>query len=214
MTVVSLRKASTPASPVHFLGTITALTEEGRFAVVDDEGVAWACRRAASCLLQPGVGDTVLVSGPDSARAYLIAVIEQADASASRIEAPGNVTLGASGNGQVTIASATQLLLRSDDTLALKAGRGECDVGELRLTARSAQAAVGSMRLIGKVFESVADRIVQMARQSLRLTDEVDQVRAGHVDYKATETLRLHGQHAMVTGKELVKVDAAQIHMG
>ena len=34
------------------------------------------------------------------------------------------------------------------------------------------------------------------------------------MDYKASETVRIHGHHTMVTGQELVKVDAAQIHMG
>jgi hypothetical protein len=64
------------------------------------------------------------------------------------------------------------------------------------------------------VFEVVADRIVQMARNALRLVEEIDQVRVGHLDCKATETVRIHGNHTVVTGKDLVKVDAAQIHMG
>ncbi|MNT91215.1 hypothetical protein D3C72_2322770 [compost metagenome] len=64
------------------------------------------------------------------------------------------------------------------------------------------------------MLETVADRIVQMARNTLRLVDEIDQVRVGHLDCKATDTVRIHGQHTIVTGKELVKVDASQIHMG
>ena len=123
-------------------------------------------------------------------------------------------TFAPSGNGRVTIASASELRLRSEKRFVLKTEEGECEIGELRLVTRSVQAAAGSVRLVGKVFETVADRIVQMARQTLRLTDEVDQVRAGHMDYKAGETVRIHGHHTVVTGQELVKVDAAQIHMG
>ncbi|WP_426391068.1 DUF3540 domain-containing protein [Variovorax sp. R-27] len=214
MSVVSLRKASKLTAPVHFQGVVAALLPDGRISVDDEQGAVWVCRRAASCLLKPASGDTVLVSGPDSARAYLIAVIEQADASSSCIEAAGDVTFASTGNGRVTIASTSELRLRADKRFVLKAEEGECDIGELRLVTRSVQAAAGSVRLVGKVFETVADRIVQMARQTLRLTDEVDQVRAGHMDYKASETVRIHGHHTMVTGQELVKVDAAQIHMG
>lgn len=214
MTVVSLRKASNPVAFAHFLGAITSRMPDGRWTVDDEQGVTWVCRRAASCLLQPAVGDTVLASGPDGARLYLIAVIEQADTSASRIDAAGDVTFAAVGSGSVTLASASQLNLRADERLAISAEHGECNIGELQLTTRSVHAVVGHARLVGKVFESVADRIVQMARQTLRLTDEIDQVRAGHIDHKASETVRIHGHHTMVTGKELVKVDAAQIHMG
>jgi hypothetical protein len=55
---------------------------------------------------------------------------------------------------------------------------------------------------------------VQMARSALRLVDETDQVRAGHLDMRAQESVSVHGKHVLMTGKELMKVDAAQIHMG
>jgi hypothetical protein len=39
-------------------------------------------------------------------------------------------------------------------------------------------------------------------------------VRAGQIDMQASRTLRLHAKNTLVTSKELVKVDAEQIHMG
>jgi hypothetical protein len=190
MSVVSLRKASKLTAPVHFQGVVAALLPDGRVTVDDEQGAVWVCRRAASCLLKPASGDTVLVSGPDSARAYLIAVIEQADASSSCIEAAGDVTFASTGSGRVTIASASELRLRANKRFVLN-------------------------RLVGKVFETVADRIVQMARNDAAHRDEkLTSPACGHMDCKASETVRIHGQHTMVTGQELVKVDAAQIHMG
>jgi hypothetical protein len=53
-----------------------------------------------------------------------------------------------------------------------------------------------------------------LARSSFRLTEEVEQVRAGQIDMQAKETLRLHARNTLVTSKALVKVDAEQIHMG
>jgi len=220
MNVVPLRSAPADSTPVHFIGRLTAHMPDGQLEVEDDEGVAWMCRRAASCLLRPEQGDTVLLSGPDRFRVYLIAVIEQADLGTSRIEAPGNVTLG-SPTGTISIESAGNLSLRSGATLemkstqwAMQADEGNCRVDQLHVTAQSVDATVGRTRLVGKVLETVADRIVQMARNALRLVEEVDQSRVGHLDCKATQTVRIHGQHTMVTGKELVKVDASQIHMG
>jgi len=219
MNVVPLRATPDDAAPVHFMGRLTGLLPGGLLGVEDDDGVTWRCRRAASCLLKPEVGDTVLLSGPNSSRVYLIAVIEQADTSVGRIEVPGDLTLG--GGGAVLIESRTGVRLRSGEKLEissrewmLQAERGDCRVDEMRFTAQTCDATVGRVRLIGKVLETVADRIVQIARNALRSVDEVDQIRVGHLDCKATDTVRIHGKHTLVTGKELVKVDASQIHMG
>ncbi|MBT2333250.1 DUF3540 domain-containing protein [Variovorax paradoxus] len=220
MNVVALRAAPGEHTPVHFIGRLTGPLPDGQLGVEDEQGLAWSCRRAASCLLAPQPGDTVMLSGPDRFRVYLIAVIEQADASASRIDAPGHMTLGGA-EGSVSIESAGDVRLRSGGALDMRGERwdvqaetGHCHVDELRVTARTVDATTGRLRVVGKVFETVADRMVQMARNALRMVDEVDQVRAGHLDCKATQTVRIHGRHTTVTGKELVKVDAAQIHMG
>jgi len=220
MNVVALRTVSPESTPVHLMGRLTGLMPDGTLAVEGEDGVVWSCLRAASCLLKPEEGDTVLLSGPDRHRVYLIAVIEQADASASRIDVPGDLTLGG-GAGAVSIESSTNVRVQSGATLemasaqwTMQADEGHCRVNEMHFIAQSADATVGRLRMVGKVLETVADRIVQMARNTLRLVDEIDQVRVGHLDCKATDTVRIHGQHTIVTGKELVKVDASQIHMG
>ena len=154
-----------------------------------------------------------MLSGPDCLRVYLIAVIEQADPSASRLEVAGDLTLAAP-RGSLSIESEADLRLRSATALRMQADRAEASFAHARLTSEAADATIGRLRLIGQVFESVADRMVQMARNALRLVDETDRARVGHLDHEASGSMRLHGQHTVVTGQELVKVDAAQIHMG
>jgi len=220
MNVVPLRVASDASSPVHSIGTVRRLLDDGQFAVEDEAGGVRTCRRAASCLLKPQVGDTVLLSGPDSYRVFLIAVLEQAYAAVSRIEVDGALVLG--GNAHpVAIESEGEVRLRSGTRLAMSAGQwalqadtADCRTDELRFTAKSVEATAGTTRFFGKVLETVADRIVQMARNTLRIVDEMDQSRVRHLDCKASDTVRIHGRHTMVTGQDLVKVDASQIHMG
>lgn len=205
--------------PVHLIGSIEAAAVDGVFAVHCD-GRIWHARRAASCLLAPAVGDTVLISGPDRERVYLIAVIEQADPSRHRIEVDGDLTL-ATRSGAIAFDSAQDLHLKSaaalrleSETLALRADQAECVVDGMRYTGREVTATVGKTRLIGKVYEAVVDRLVQMSRNVFRTTDEVEHVRAGNLDYQAEQSARVHARYTMVTGDDLVKVDAKQIHMG
>ncbi len=61
---------------------------------------------------------------------------------------------------------------------------------------------------VGKVFEVVADRIVQMARNALRLVDEVDQVRVGHLGWQGNRRMDDSWSCTVVEGKDLVKVDS------
>ncbi len=84
----------------------------------------------------------------------------------------------------------------------------------MRYTGQDVDATVGRVRLFGKVLETMVDRAVQMARNAFRLVDETEQVRVGQLDIEATQTVRVHAQHTLVTGTDLVKVDASQIHMG
>lgn len=220
MNVVPLRVAPDASSPVHTIGTIRGLLPDGQFAIEDESGIARTCRRAASCLLKPQVGDTVLVSGPDSYRMFLIAVLEQADAAVSRIEIDGALVLG--GNAHpVTIESEGKVSVRSGGVLdmaaaqwAMRAGSADCRADDMRFTARKVDATMGTMKLVGKVFETISERVVQMTRSALRIVDEVDQSRVGHLDCKARDTVRIHAKHTMVTGEDLVKIDASQIHMG
>lgn len=205
--------------PVHLLGRVSGREQDGRYRVECD-GRAWHARRAASCLLVPAQGDEVLISGPDPSRVYLIAVTEQADPRHTRLEMAGDVVMG-SADGDVALESPRAVTLRGQDAVrvetaafSLQASDARCVTDRMRYVATEVQATVGMTRLIGKACEAVLDRLSTISRLSFRTTQEVEQVRAGTLDYEAEQAVRLHGEYTLVTGHELVKVDAKQIHMG
>ena len=161
MNVVPLRPGlATTATPVHFVGRLTASLPDSEFEVEDEHGESWRCRRAASCLLRPEAGDTVLLSGPDSARVYLIAVLEQVDSSVSRLDAAGALSIESPAG--LRLSSGAELQMRAAQW-NLQAASGQCRVDDMRFTGQALDATVGRLRLVGQVFESVADRVVQMA---------------------------------------------------
>lgn len=205
---------------VNAMGTVTGALPGGVYSVLCDGRQLLRCTRAASCLLRPAIGDTVLVTGPDANRLYLTAVAEQADASASRIDVAGDLTL-ASDRGAVRIESKTQVALRAEQGVEMAAPRlridaedAECHVGRLRYQGEEAEATVLSMRVIGRVYEAVVDRLVHLSKTAFRMTEDVEQLRAGRIDYEAAQIARVHGKNTVVTAKEIVKVDGSQIHMG
>lgn len=205
--------------PVHLLGRVVARGDDGRYRV-DCDGRPWTARRAASCLLAPEVGDEVLISGPDAARVYLIAVIAQADPGRARLELAGGAALKAA-DGDLALQSARAIHLRGGSAVRVDTGELElrardvrCVADRIRYVAAELQATVGTTRLVGKSYEAVLDRMTLMSRISFRTVEEIEQVRAGTLDYQAEQAARVHASYTLVTGGELVKVDAKQIHMG
>jgi len=213
------QRTSAEGGAVNALGSVTSALPGGLYSVESD-GRVLHCQRAASCLLRPEIGDLVLVSGPDAKRLYLTAVAEQADARTSRLDVSGDLTL-ASERGAVSIKSATRLSLQGRERLCMDtpqleidADTADCRVGRLAYQGEEAEARVLSMRVIGRVYEVIVDRLVHLSKTAFRMTEGIDQVRASHIDYQASEMARLHGRNTVVTAQDLIKADASQIHMG
>ncbi|MCY1523975.1 hypothetical protein D9M68_588890 [compost metagenome] len=144
----------------------------------------------------------------------------QADPARTEIEAQGELVLR-SRNGNVSLESAGEVALRGQGTVRVRAPEYTVEADEarhacvrMRVIAQQLHATVGETRLVGRSYEAVLDRLTLMARLSQRSVSEMDQVRAGAIDFQADSSARLHAAYTVVTGSDLVKVDAKQIHMG
>ena len=207
------RQAGTPA-PVQGITMATVVTSHsGDLHEVSTAGSTHPlpCRRAASCLLVPAPGDTVMLAGAGEDELYLIAVIAQADARQATIAIGGELTLRSA--GALSLQSDAAVHTRAPEW-HLSAERAQCKVSELDYQGAEVRFSVLVSRFVGRACEVVLDRLHLLTRSSFRLTEEIEQVRAGQIDMQSSGTLRLHAKNTLVTSKELVKVDAEQIHMG
>lgn len=205
--------------PVQLLGAVIRYEGKERWRVRCD-GKDWLVARAASCLLLPAVGDEVLMAGPIPERVYLIAVIRQADPTAAHLALQGDVHI-ASTQGRISMKAAEGLdfsagagIGMSSESFDLSSKRAKLTIDDLDYLGRQASFAVTKASWVGAACDVVVDRISQVADSVLRLVRKSDQIRAGRLDYEAEESVRLHGGHTLLTAKNLVKVDADQIHMG
>lgn len=78
----------------------------------------------------------------------------------------------------------------------------------------AADVRVGAVSLVAEAIESFVTRLLSRAKRSYRFVEETDQLRAGNIDQRATGHLNLRGETAVMHAGVLVKIDAAQIHMG
>lgn len=205
-----------PAS-IYCAGQVIAIGPEG-FAVRGEAGVLGA-RRAASCLLSPEMGDTVLVGGDNTERVYIIAVLERANSSPMRLSVEGDLqvtaggTLSIDGRTGLTLSTPEHCVLAADE-LTVRGSRATLLIEKLCAIGSEIGVTVARLRFVGHVMESLVDRFMLTAKQSLRVVEGTDQLRSGSIDYRAKQTMNLHGRNFLASAKELVKVDGSQIHLG
>lgn len=173
--------------------------------VLTSEGIVEA-RRALACLIEPEKDDTVLVVGPSSPQPFVLAVLSRPDHTRARISVDGDCTFE-SRSGRLTFAATGDIDIISKRSLSLASDRVELRAGIVTIVLRRVQ-------LIASVVDATLERVTQSVKRVFRRVQEIEHVRAGQIDYSVEGNLRLHGEHTLLTARELVKADAKQIHVG
>ncbi len=193
---------------------------DGDVFVVRTTSGTYRTRRAVSCLVEPQEGDLALVASTPQGVSYVLAILERTTPSSTRLVADGDLeiatprgTLALRAAEGVSVLSSKALELAAG-TLALKALHASVVAEELAVVGRNVRAEVDRLKSFATSVDSVLERWTQRVKRSYRFVEEADHVRAERIDYTASRTLNLHGENAVVTAAEVVKVDGAQILVG
>lgn len=200
------------------VGTITR-TEGSAFVVRTPAGDLEATR-AASCLLEPSVDDRVLVAGNRREGLYVLAILSREEGTRAAVAVDGDLEIRLR-SGRFVVAAQDGVELVSGGDVSVVSGRinvnaadGNVVLTRLTFLGTFVRAEVEKIKLFAERFDSVVERVAQKVKRSYRSVEETDQVRAERIDYVAKKTVSLHGENALLTAEELVKIDGEQIHVG
>ncbi|BDG71415.1 DUF3540 domain-containing protein [Roseomonas fluvialis] len=197
--------AVTPIAPLA-----GATTESAR--VIAQEGEAFTilrgperetALRAFSCLVEPAAGDLVLI-GRAEGQAFILAVLARRGAAPMRLAVPDGATIAAP-QGRIAIEAGTFDLCADATSVTTRS---------MAVTAGQTDASFGRISLLAEAIETIAQRIIGRFRRSVRIVEESDQLRARHVDQRASGHMHLRGDAVTLQGSALVKLRADQIHLG
>ena len=213
---VALKRNHTEAS--YEVGTVTAV--EGREIVVCTDRGDRRARRAVSCLVAPAVGDEVALITTVVHRTFVIAILVAAEDRAVEIAVDGDLSISARG-GSCRIVAADGVELRAEGTLSfvskvlhLRAEEGGVILSKLTLLASSVLGHLESVRLAAISVDGFFEHVTQTAKSWHRKVDDLDTLRAGHVDYRTDAEMCLRSENLLVGARNLAKIDAEQIHIG
>jgi len=196
-----------PAGNGMILGEVVLLTDTGA-RVRTDQGLL-AAELAASCLLQPGVGDRValLADGPQF---YLTAVLSAQDKRSQRLQVPGELVVAAASMR----FDSTESFAVETRSLALKAAAAEFQFGLFKQLALK-------MTVVAEKLDVTAEKIHRSAKQEFTLFhQQFERI----LDSKNTQAdrwfQRVHKQwvarseRTTITAKKEVKIDGERIDLG
>lgn len=192
--------------------------EQDRLLVLTSDGVALAGQRAAGCLLEPEVDDTVLILRDPEQGAFVLNVLVRGEGP-GRIRVRGDMTLESEGGtlclqGREVNLAARETARMEAPRVEIKGVRGEMVMHTLNLVADRALTRVRKISVLAKTIDTVAERLVQKVTDCFRRVERMDETRAGHVSVQAGDFLNIKARDASIIAENDVKVDGSTIRLG
>ncbi|MGH8372768.1 MAG: DUF3540 domain-containing protein [Gammaproteobacteria bacterium] len=191
---------------------------DGIFGLSAETGQLTA-RRAASCLLEPTAGDSVLAVQTSHGNWYVLSVLTRGD-TPSIISVPADSVIR-SDQGSLTLAAQTSLALAGGErvsitttALEVQAEQAQASFSVLRATAGLIEATATRVRNVADLFETFADCIRQRAGSMYREVKDLDHLKAGQIYYNAETVLNMRGKHSVLSAEGEVKIDGTRVHLG
>lgn len=187
-----------------------------RWGVLGTMGCCFA-PLAASCLLQPQVGDLVLLTF-DGRQAYILAVLERSGHTA-QLQLPADTVVRSAGS--VRVQAGGGLHLQAAQAVVLQGADVALQAEQCLLQARNVHLAGQSLHSYFAQRQEYSGQRQQVDGQSqLHAGQRVTRV-AGHDDYAAASQRlvierdwRVRARSAELRGAQRVVVDGQQVHLG
>ncbi|UCG63875.1 MAG: DUF3540 domain-containing protein [Deltaproteobacteria bacterium] len=193
---------------------------EGRFFTVETGSAKVKTTKSVSCLVEPVRGDTVLISIAPSGTCYILGILERENVGHCSLIFDGDVEFKAK-EGRLRVAAQEGIdLVSAKDTalvspeLSINSVQAEVSIQHLSFFGTFLQGQIQKIKLIGQTCDSIFERVSQRVKRCYRWVDELDQLKAGQLNYLVKKLMSLRGKYSVLTAEEDVRIDGDKILMG
>jgi hypothetical protein len=198
-------------------GTVRMAMEDS--IVVELHGHLATVRLAASCLVRPEIGDTVLVFRIGDREGFILAVLVHVSDKPVTLGFEHGVTLE-TGVGAFVV-EAPDVLLEAEHSisvvgteLAVRTVRSDVAVKTLTIRGKKLTATWEQARTKIRYLDEVYERVVQKVNHCYRTVTEFEESRLGRLRMLVGGRFSLRSKQASVSAEETVKIDGETIHLG
>lgn len=174
-------------------------------------GATIKSKTAVSCLLQPDVGDKVLLEFDDENQAYVLAILDRETVSESSLLLPNNTRVKAKESlileSEESISLASKAYSQSSESLAVK-------FDQAAISGKKLHSNIELLHSVSRIMSQVASQAVQKFKSYVRKTEESDQVQAAHMARQVSGLYNMQSKHTILVSEKDTKIDGEHIHMG
>lgn len=174
-------------------------------------------QKAASCLIEPQVGDVVMLCKTGDV-SYIIAILQQAQPKTS-INLTGDINLSTA--GALSIHAAKGLDLHTQGKLSQLCSELQqvstqhiVTTTDLNVHSQQSKLTTEQAQIHAEQCHSFINRVYQRADQVMRWVETIETAQIGNLVQSVRQTWNARSNNTVITAKQDVKVDAQRIHMG
>ncbi len=178
--------------------------------------------RAVSCLVQPEVGDTVLLSLDIPGSNFILSVLRRdaENRGETSILFDGEVNLHVS-NGALSLTSDNGITVgsREDVTcvgrkVSVHADEGEATIKNCSFFGTFLYVQAERIKHVADIADTIYRRWTQRLETAFRFVKEEEEIQTGSTRYLVEDTLTMHSKNAVHMAEEIVSINAEQVHLG
>jgi hypothetical protein len=192
----------------HLCVGAVRIASTDQFVVLMQDAL-WPARRAEGCLVEPEVGDSVLLLATEPESLFILNVIERANRTPVLLTHAEGIRL-----------QAPTIAVVATETLSARAPRAEFDI--LHLTLRSAAATLvtrvasvlaESLRTVAVKIEQAAETLVTQTTHRTTVVGGIDTLDARAANTKIETDLVIRTGSTVLTAEQDVRMDAERISL-
>jgi hypothetical protein len=181
--------------------------------------VAHDASLAASCLMQPQQGDTVLLAFLENGLCAILAILFRNETAQACLRLPSSSSLECPGT--LAVCALAGLELQSGGTLSLEsekltavANSGALHVAKVKTLSDTAEICCRSLTTLGHTALSVFRSLTQCLGASRRMVEGNDEVQAGNSTLVVAENATVMSKNGLTLAEETSRTDAKLIQLG
>lgn len=177
-------------------------------------------KRAVACLIEPQVGDLVLLcDGGGDQESYILSVLSREQSSHANLCLPGGVTMQTDGKQLAIHADGIELKGRESIGLATT----HLDVNAVATTARiahvqtwlqSLETTAERVTLVASSMTQHIGRMIARVRESWRKVEGLDETQAARMRVHVEGAHQTDAEHVTVNAQGFVRIDGKTINLG
>ncbi len=206
-----LLKTKDHAQPYLEYGMVV---EEEDLLRVETSLGSYTALKAASCLVRPKQGDSVLTVFDAEGNCFILSVLVQNQAlgQVNEIILEGDASLHIR-RGGLTISADDEVSVVSD-RLSLAARTGNAAFDECSFLGKSFFAEFGSIKTVAGKVENIFQQLTEKLIDAFRFVKDHEEIQTGSTRYLVDTNLTMHSKNAMHVAEEIVTINAGQVHLG